>query len=169
MRGIQHRGGALAHREGAADAVEHHLHGTRFVTVSGDDADLVARLARAVAETVPTTPLDAVLDGLLADDATPRALCRGLHLWQSAYFLPLVFRVPPERPIGERERAAVARLLRHPERQVRLSTMLAVDTLQHVDAELRRLVLARRAEETELDFVVTAFERVEEQAGASVT
>lgn len=149
--------------------LEHHAHGTRFVSVSGDDADTVAELARTVADTVPTVPLDTVLDDLLAEDTAPRALLRGLRLLTSAYLVSGVTGTAPHTPVGPRHRAAVQRLLRHPERQVRLSTMLRVNTLQHLDAELRRLVIARKdaEEETGLGYVIDAFVKYEAETAAS--
>lgn len=144
--------------------LEHHAHGTRCVSVSGDDAETVAELARAVAQAVPTVPLDTVLDELLAEDTAPRAVLRGLRLLTSAYVVALAMGTAAEPPLGPRHRAAVERLLRHPERQVRLSTMLCVNRLQNLDAELRRLVIARKGSETELDYVIDAFVEIEGHA-----
>lgn len=144
----------------------HHDYGTRCVVVRGASADSTAPTAAAVAGAVPTVALETVLDALLTDE-DPADLLHGLRLLQTAHDMARRTRAP-RGPLDPRHATAIARLLGHPQRQVRLTAMLVADHLRPLAPELPALVVARQGVEEELTDLVDAFAAMaeEEQAGA---
>jgi hypothetical protein len=138
--------------------LDHYGFGTRFVSVAGPDTENVETTTALVARALPTLSLDDVVAALLTDRTAPADLLRGLRLLQTAHLL--LRDGHSANPADPRLAAVVERLLRHPDRQVRLTTMLFAEFLRGVVPELAELVIARQGAEVDLLYVVEAFAAV---------
>ncbi|MGH8876548.1 MAG: hypothetical protein ACRD0P_04270 [Stackebrandtia sp.] len=131
--------------------IESHTHGVCVLTVRGTDRDTVESAAATVSEAIAVTTIDELLDRLGDESIEPTALVRAWRAFDAA----LGFANTDE-PLDPRLGSAVERCLHHPNRQVRLRTLIVCDNFGARWPRLLDLVEARQDDETELDYVVDA-------------
>lgn len=122
---------------------ELHPQGHRVVRVTGEHEAMVDEALGVVRSALPTVPVDALLDVLLAvPPADARAAVRALNglraadVWNCADGRP--------RPEDPRYRAAVERSARHPERQVVRALVYMVGDLMTIRPGIAEPLLALR-------------------------
>ncbi|MGH8876550.1 MAG: hypothetical protein ACRD0P_04280 [Stackebrandtia sp.] len=135
--------------------VEDHHNGVHLVTVSGADDRAVAATTTTLTDALSVHTVDDLLTALTDDDATDPAST--VRLWRS-YDSAMAY-LPIGAPLDARLVAAAERLLRHPDRRIRLRVLMACAQLGERWPRMLKLVADRDGEETELAHVVDAIKR----------
>lgn len=137
------------------DYMEFQSDGVRLVAVRGEDAATVDEVAAAVTDAVATVDQGRLLDEILTEPSPdPLTLVRA---WRS--LIVACSHLPSGQPMDDRLLPALRATLRHPERQVRFRGFIVADKLGGRWPSLLEPVLERKDHETELDYMVEAFEQ----------